>query len=120
MRIVATVGFALALALPGWASPPRRATLKLQSVEPLVVRGVGFGRAERVAVVARYPGAQQIVTLTARHNGQFIATFTLEVTQCTPLTIRAIGARGSRAVLQREPGCTRNDEDKGNRGKRKP
>ena len=56
-------------------------------------------------MVARYPGAQQIVNLTARQNGQFSATFTLAVTQCAPLTVRALGARGSRAVLHRDPGC---------------
>jgi hypothetical protein len=116
MRIVASVGVALALALPGWASPPRRATLNLQSVEPLVVRGEGFGRAERVTVVARYPGAQQIVNLAARQNGRFTAAFTLVVTECAPLTVRAIGAKGSRAILQREPVCARPNDNP----KRKP
>jgi hypothetical protein len=107
MRILVTVGVALALALPGWAAPPRRATLKLESVAPLVVHGVGFGRAERIAVIASYPGAQQIVNVTARPSGRFKAAFTLVVGRCAPLTVRAVGGQGSRAVLQVDPGCTR-------------
>ncbi|HEY7795055.1 MAG TPA: hypothetical protein VIA10_13705 [Gaiellaceae bacterium] len=104
MRVVVTVGVALALALPGAAAPPRRATLKLDSVSPLVVRGLGFGRAERVAVVASQPGMQQIVSLTAR-QGRFTATFTQTFDRCTALTVRAIGAQGSRAILQRDGVC---------------
>lgn len=112
MRIVAVAGIAFALALPGWAAPPRRATLELGSVTPLVVHGVGFGRAERVAVIASYPGAQQIVNVTARQNGRFRAAFTLAVKRCTRLTVRAVGAKGSRAVLQVEPGCRPDKEPK--------
>ena len=102
---MAVVGIAFALALPGWAAPPRRATLALESVAPLVVHGISFGRGEPVAVIASYPGTQQIVNVTARGNGRFRAVFTLVVKRCTPLTVRAVGARGSRAVLQVEPGC---------------
>jgi hypothetical protein len=104
MRVIAVVGVALALALPGSAAPPRRATLKLDSVSPLVVRGAGFGRGERVAVVANQPGTQQIVNLTAR-RGLFTATFTREFDRCAALTIRAIGSLGSRAILQRDGAC---------------
>lgn len=104
MRIIAIVGIALALALPGSAASPRRATLKLASVSPLVVRGHDFGRRERVAVVASQPGMQQIVNVTAR-QGRFAAPFTLVVERCTTLTVRAIGSLGSRAILQRDTGC---------------
>jgi hypothetical protein len=98
---------ALVLALPSWAARPRRAELALTSVAPLVVRGVGFGAGERVAVIASYPGTQQIVNVTARRNGSFRAIFTLTATRCTPLTVRAIGSLRSRAILQRDPGCER-------------
>jgi hypothetical protein len=111
MRIVAIAGIAFALALPGWAAPPRRATLELASLTPLVVQGTSFGRAEPVAVIASYPGAQQIVNVTAHRNGRFRVNFTLVVKRCTPLTVRAIGARGSRAVLQVDPGCKPPRED---------
>jgi hypothetical protein len=106
MRVVVTVGVALALALPGTAATPRRATLKLESVSPLVVRGLGFGRSERVAIVANQPGMQQIVSITAR-RGRFTATFTQTFDRCAALTVRAIGAQGSRAILQLKPGCER-------------
>jgi hypothetical protein len=106
MRVIAVVGVALTLALPGAAAPPRRATLKLDSVSPLVVRGVGFGRAEQVAVVANQPGTQQIVNLTAR-QGRFTATFTQTFDRCTALTVRAIGSLGSRAILRLERVCDR-------------
>jgi hypothetical protein len=112
MRIVATLGIALALALPGWAAPPRRATLNLTSVAPLVVRGVGFGRTEQVAVVASIPGTQQIVHVTAR-RGRFAATFSLAVERCTALTVRAIGSLGSRAILQRDAGCGEREKRRG-------
>lgn len=105
MRVFAAVVLALVLVLPSWAARPRRAQLDLTSVAPLVVRGIGFGAGERVAVIASYPGAQQIVNITARRNGGFRAVFTLAVTRCTPLTIRAVGGLGSRAILQAQPRC---------------
>jgi hypothetical protein len=105
MRIVATIGVALALALPGWAAQPRRATLKLETVAPLVVRGVNFGAREQVAVIAATPAGQRIVNIRARSNGRFVAAFGLSLERCAPLTIRAIGSLGSRAILQVEPRC---------------
>ena len=116
MRVVVTVGVALALALPGAAAPPRRATLQLESVSPLVVRGQSFGRSERVAVVASQRGRQQIVNLTAR-GGRFTAAFTLVVDRCKPLNVRAIGSLGSRAILQRDGSCPRPPDEDGERKK---
>lgn len=114
MRLVVVTGVALALALPGWAAPPRRATLELKSVAPLVVRGAGFGRSERVAVVANVRGGQQIVSVTAR-QGRFTASFTLGVDRCKALTVRAIGSLGSRAILQRDAACREQERSKGRR-----
>jgi hypothetical protein len=116
MRVVVIFGVALALALPGAAATPRRATLTLESRSPLVVRGLGFGRAERVAVVANQPGRQQILSLTAR-GGRFTATFTQTFDRCTPLTVRALGSLGSRAILQLERACDRPKEKPPGRGR---
>jgi hypothetical protein len=105
MRVTAAVVVALVFALPSWGAQPRRATLKLGSVAPLVVRGIGFGAAEHVVVTAAVPGEQRIIEVEARRNGRFAARFTLRLERCTPLTVRAIGALGSRAILQVKPGC---------------
>jgi hypothetical protein len=107
MRIAGAVVLMLVLALPGWAAEPRRATLKLGSVAPLVVQGIDFGAGERVAVTAAVSGKQHIVGVEARKNGRFAARFPLRLERCTPLTVRAIGALGSRAILHVKPGCTR-------------
>jgi hypothetical protein len=104
MRLFTTALLALVLVLPTWAAP-RRATLELASATPLVVRGVGFGGTERVAVVAGFPGAQQIAHVTTRQNGWFTAAFNVGVAPCTALTVRAIGSLGSRAILQVQTDC---------------
>jgi hypothetical protein len=110
MRPFTVAVLALVLVLPSWAAPQRHASLQLASVKPLVVKGVGFGRGERVAVVASFPGEQQIVHVTARPSGRFEAGFTLVVTRCTRLTVRALGGLGSRAVLQLQPDCPKRKE----------
>jgi hypothetical protein len=108
MRVAAAVVVVvLVLALPSWGAQPRPATLKLGSVAPLVVRGIGFGAGEPVVVTAAVPGEQRIVNVAARRNGRFAARFPLRLKRCTPLTVRAIGALGSRAILQVKPGCKR-------------
>jgi hypothetical protein len=107
MRVAAAAVLMLVLALPSWGAEPRRATLKLGSVAPLVVRGIGFGDGEHVAVTAAVPGEQHIIEVEARRNGRFAARFPLRLKRCTPLTVRAIGALGSRAILQVKPGCRR-------------
>ena len=113
MRFAAAVVLVLVFALPSWAAQPRRATLKLGSVAPLVVRGIGFGAGEHVAVIAAVPGDQHIVELDARRDGRFVAEFPLSLKRCAAITVRAIGTLGSRAILQVKPGCT-----KGRKGRR--
>ena len=106
MRAAAAVGLALVLALPAWGAQPRRATLELRSIDPVVVRGRGFAPREPVLVTASAPHVRRIVPLIARRNGSFTARFRmLRLERCTPVTIRAVGTRGSRAILQAEPGC---------------
>ncbi|HUQ22275.1 MAG TPA: hypothetical protein VM049_04605 [Gaiellaceae bacterium] len=105
MRAAAAAVLVLVLALPTAAAQPRRATLELGTLAPLTIRGRGFGRSERVALTASAPNAQRKVSVLARPSGSFTARFELGVSRCTSLTVRAVGTRGSRAILQLEPGC---------------
>ena len=105
MRALAAALLVLLLALPAAAAQPRRATLKLTALAPLVVKGQGFGKGERVGLTASAPSVQRTRAVVARRNGSFDARFDLRLGRCTPLTVRAVGVRGSRAILQIEPGC---------------
>jgi len=105
MRAAAAAVLVLLLALPAGAAQPRRATLKLATLAPLVVHGRFFGARERVVLTASAPSTQRMRGTVASRNGSFAARFDLRLGRCTPLTVRAVGARGSRAVLQVEPGC---------------
>jgi hypothetical protein len=105
MRAAAAAVLVLLLALPAAAAQPRRATLKLAGLAPLVVEGRAFGARERVVLTATAPSAQRLLAIIARRNGSFTARFELRLGGCTPLTVRAVGVRGSRAILQVEPGC---------------
>lgn len=110
MRAAAAAVLVLVLALPAGAAQPRRATLKLAGLAPLVVKGHGFGKGERVVLTASASNAQRRLGIVAHRNGSFIARFDLRLRRCTPLTVRAVGARGSRAILQVEPGCRKKRE----------
>jgi hypothetical protein len=105
MRLAAAATLVLLLALPAAAAPPRRATLKLVDLKPLVVEGRTFVTRERVGLTATAPNAQRMLGIVARRNGTFTARFDLRLGRCTPFTVRAVGVRGSRAILQVEPGC---------------
>jgi hypothetical protein len=117
MRVAAAIGLALVLVLPAWGGQPRRASLELRSTNPIVVLGRGFAPREPILVTAIAPSAQRIVPLVARRNGTFKARFKLRLRRCEPLTVRAIGTRGSHAILQAEPGC-RSREGPADRGPR--
>lgn len=110
MRLAAAAVLVLLLALPAAAAPPRRATLKLVDLTPLVVDGRAFVKRERIGLTATAPNAQRMLGIVARRNGTFTARFDLRLGRCTPFTVRAVGGRGSRAILQVEPGCTRSGE----------
>ena len=105
MRTAAAVVLVLVLALPAAAAQPPRATLKLETVAPLVVVGRGFDDGERVALTASTKGARKVLKLVTSRNGSFTARFGLRLGPCAPFTVRAVGVRGSRAILQVEPGC---------------
>jgi hypothetical protein len=108
MRVAAAaVMMMLVLAIPAQgASTPRRASLKLSSVAPLTIGGKQFGAREPVIVT--YVAADQTtrrVGVRAKRDGSFEASFDLQLDRCAAFTVRAAGARGSRAVLQVDPAC---------------
>ena len=105
MRAAAAAVLVLVLALPAAAAPPRRAALHLVSLAPLIVTGRGFGNLERVSLTASAQSAQRVVRVVARRDGSFTVRFTLRLGPCAPLMVTAVGQRGSRAILQVEPGC---------------
>ncbi len=105
MRAAAAAVLMLVLALPAGAAQPRRATLQLAGLTPLVVQGRGFGKQERVVLTATAPSLQRMIAVVTRRNGSFTARFGIRLKRCTPLTVRAVGVLGSRAILQLEPGC---------------
>jgi hypothetical protein len=105
MRVAVAV-LMLVLAVPAQGASQRRASLKLESLAPLVVRGTQFGFREPVVVT--YLGSDQsrrTVGASSDRNGRFEASFDVRLDRCTAFTIRASGTRGSRAVLQVEPAC---------------
>ncbi len=107
MRAAAAAVLVLLLALPAGAAQPRRATLKLKALAPLVVEGRSFAARERVALWASASNAQRTRLAVASRNGAFTVRFDLRLGRCTALTVRAVGTRGSRSILQVEPGCKR-------------
>jgi hypothetical protein len=100
MRAAAAAFLVLLLALPAWGAPPPRATLLLQSRAPLVVHGRGFGDREHVALTAVAAEVERLVTVRAGPRGSFLARFPLWLDRCERVVVRAIGAGGSRAILQ--------------------
>ena len=116
MRAAAAVGFVLVLvfALPALGAQPRRAALELRSTDPVVVLGRGFAPREPVLLTATTGSIRRIVPLIARRNGTFKARFRLHLGRCSPVTVLAVGTRGSRAILKVDPGCPKpTREDRG-------
>jgi hypothetical protein len=105
MRAAAAAVLVLVLALPAGAAQPRRATLELTDLTPLVVAGRSFGAREPVMLTATVPSAQRKLGVVARRNGSFTGRFDLRLGRCDRFTVRAVGTRGNRAILQVEPGC---------------
>ena len=108
MRAAPAVGLVitmLALALPAWGAKPRPAALKLGSLAPLVVQGSGFRPREGILLTVTIGTRRRFAGPIARQNGTFVARFDVRITSCTNLTVRAIGARGTRAILKARPEC---------------
>jgi hypothetical protein len=109
--LVIALGLTFALALGAAASGTNqtsagRATLKLQGVAPLTLRGAQFVPAERVVVSVR-SGQRRSKRLTANSRGGFVVSFPrVSYDRCDPLFALAVGSRGSRAGLKVPPrGC---------------
>lgn len=101
---------ALVVALPAAAQPdalaPKRAALKLESTAPLVISGRSFAAREPVVLIYfDADGSSRVVTVRATRKGTFRARFPIRLGRCDAFTVRATGARGSRAVLQVERRC---------------
>jgi hypothetical protein len=96
---------ALVVALPAQGAAPQRAALKLESASPLVVTGRHFGARESVRLT--YVSADDVRRIAVRstRNGSFRVSFGIRVGRCDSFTVRAAGARGTRAVLQVERAC---------------
>jgi len=108
---VAVAVLMLVLAVPAQGASKRRASLKLERVAPLVVRGTQFGAHEAVLVMYVGPDqASRSVGVRSNRNGRFEASFELRLDRCAAFTVRAAGMRGSRAVLQVEPACKQRDK----------
>jgi hypothetical protein len=108
MRGVATALFAvLALGLAGTAAAEatKRPTLRIVSMAPLTVRGLSFkpGEPVKLLVVAGKPLSRAV---KAGPRGGFVARLGVEVKGCQAVVVQAIGARGSRAMVDvTTPGC---------------
>ena len=93
MRVAVAAVLMLVLAIPAQgASSPRRASLKLDSVAPLVIGGKQFGAREPVVVT--YVAADETtrrVGVRAKRDGSFEASFDLRLDRCTAFTVRAAG-----------------------------
>lgn len=106
MRAAAAALLVLVLALPAPGAQPRRAALQLQSISPVTVRGSGFGAAEQVTLTLSAGRVRAATTVGAKRNGSFTARFAkVRLDRCTEFTVRAVGRRGSRAILQVSPAC---------------
>ena len=78
-----------------------KATLKVVKLKPFTVRGTGFKTGERVTVTLS-AGPRQSVRGTATAAGRVTVSFPrAKVTTCTPYTVRAVGAAGTRATVTR-------------------
>jgi hypothetical protein len=82
------------------AAQPQRATLMPRSLDPLVLKGDGFKRHERVRVtVTPTSGEGTTKRVRAKRRGSFSVAFT-GVQTCDGFEGVAVGRRGSRASFQ--------------------
>ncbi len=79
-----------------------RARVWVADRSPLVVRGSGFGAAERVTITITGAG-RYVRKVTATRSGAIVAhwsTGTNAKAVCSPLFVRAVGARGTTATVK--------------------
>jgi hypothetical protein len=73
--------------------------LAVMDLAPLTVRGSSFKPRERVTVTLS-GGQSDRLRLRATRKGAFVISFDVPIVRCHPLTVRAFGAAGSRAMRQ--------------------
>ena len=105
MAAAALVWGLVAAGLTGAATGP--AALRLVARQPLTVAGRGFEPLERVHLVASWESGKAIRHTQATRSGSFLVRFSgNRLGRCDALIVRAVGARGSRALLEPpQPAC---------------
>jgi hypothetical protein len=105
-----TIAVALSIALAGGGAGAVSAQkpapqLRVTKIDPLEVRGSHFRVRERVRVTVVYGELQRARVVRASRIGSFTTAFpTVSVEKCGgSITVRAVGARGSRAATQLTP-----------------
>ena len=79
---------------------PGKPRLEIVRTVPLPIRGVGFRAGERVRILATGGGADT-KRVTATVAGAFTLRLRVRVGRCTSLVVQAVGAAGSRAMIDR-------------------
>ena len=67
----------------------------------------GIGSSPSVLLTATFSSHRRFAGPVARRDGTFTARFNVRITKCTNLVVRAIGGRGSRAILRTKVACTK-------------
>jgi hypothetical protein len=102
---VTALAAAVALGAGGAADAAKQPTLRIVGTTPLVVRGTNFRPDERVKLLVSY-GRPLVRAVKAGPRGGFVARLGVSVKGCQAVVVQAIGARGSRAMVDiTMPGC---------------
>jgi len=113
-RALLILGVLTALVASGFASaagaperPAAAPSLRLVHAQPFTVAGKGFGARERIRMTVAHEEQTVVRLLRANRTGSFVAGFAeLTPRRCAGWLARAIGARGSRAILKlAAPAC---------------
>jgi hypothetical protein len=105
---LAVGALAWALAVAGSTGATTRApSLRLVTRQPLTVAGGGFEPLERIRLVASWESGKAIRRTKATPSGSFLVRFSgNRLGRCDALVVRAVGARGSRVLLEPpQPAC---------------
>jgi hypothetical protein len=106
--LAAACGSAGATPSPHDAAKARPA-LKIVSLSPLTVKGAKFVPGERVKLLVSGAGGKSKAARADRH-GRFTAAFAVKLDRCASFVVQAVGARGSRAMVDvTAPNCATPD-----------
>jgi hypothetical protein len=79
-------------------------SLRVTSANPFRIAGQHFRATEHVRVTLTAKGESTVRRATASPTGSFLVGFgTVAVDRCSGFTVRAVGSRGSEAVLKHLP-----------------